>query len=64
MGFLKELKPQAAELHSQQVVPLENLEANADGFGVPTTPWPVARIHRNRMDKLAKLVVAQPSRFL
>ena len=64
MGFLKELKPQAAALQSQPVVPLENLEANSGGFGVLTTPWPAVRINDSLMDKLAKLVVAQPSRFL
>lgn len=64
MGFLNKLKPQVAALHSQQLIPLENPEANADGFGVPITPRPVAGIHCNRMDKPAQLVVAQPSRFL
>ena len=38
--------------------------ANADGFGVVTTTWPAARIHPDLMDELAKLIVAQPSRFL
>jgi len=38
--------------------------ANADGFGVVTTTWPAARIEHSLMDELAKLVVAQPSRFL
>jgi hypothetical protein len=38
--------------------------ANADGFGVVTTTWPAARIHVDLMDELAKLIVAQPNRFL
>lgn len=38
--------------------------ANADGFGVVTTTWPATRIEHSLMDELAKLVVAQPSRFL
>jgi len=37
--------------------------ANADGFGVVTTTWPAQRIDNDLMDELAKLVVAQPSRF-
>lgn len=38
--------------------------ANADGFGVVTTSWPAARIEHSLLDELAKLIVAQPSRFL
>jgi len=38
--------------------------ANADGFAVVTTTWPANRIEHSLMDELAKLVVAQPSRFL
>lgn len=38
--------------------------ANADGFGVVSTTWPAARIHVDLMDELAKLIVAQPNRFL
>lgn len=38
--------------------------ANADGFGVVSTTWPATRIEHSLMDELAKLVVAQPSRFL
>ena len=64
MSILNELKSQAAALQSQQLIPLEDLGADADGFGVLTTTGPAARIHHSLMDKLAKLVVAQPSRFL
>ena len=63
MSFLNELKSQAAALHGLQVVQLENLEAEADGLGALDT-WPIARIHRNGMDELAKPVVGQPCRFL
>ena len=38
--------------------------ANTDGFGVVTTRWPAARINYSLMDELAKLVVAQPNRFI
>jgi hypothetical protein len=38
--------------------------ANANGFGVVTTSWPAARIEHSLLDELAKLIVAQPSRFL
>lgn len=38
--------------------------ANADGFGVVSTKWQAERIEHSLMDELAKLVVAQPSRFL
>lgn len=38
--------------------------ANADGFGVVSTTWLAERIEHSLMDELAKLVVAQPSRFL
>jgi hypothetical protein len=37
--------------------------ANADGFGVVSSTWPVARIQNDLMDELAKLIVAQPNRF-
>ncbi len=38
--------------------------ANADGFGVVTTTWAATRIEHSLLDELAKLIVAQPSRFL
>jgi hypothetical protein len=38
--------------------------ANADGFGVVTTTWAATRIEHSLMDELAKLIVAQPNRFL
>jgi hypothetical protein len=38
--------------------------ANADGFGVVTTSWAAAKMDHVLMDELAKLVVAQPNRFL
>lgn len=38
--------------------------ANADGFGVVTTTWPAVRIEHALLDELAKLIVAQPSRFV
>ncbi len=38
--------------------------ANADGFGVVTTTWAAAKIQHDLLDELAKLIVAQPSRFL
>lgn len=38
--------------------------ANADGFGVVSATWPAERIEHSLMDELAKLVVAQPNRFL
>lgn len=38
--------------------------ANADGFGVVSTAWPVALIQIDLLDELAKLIVAEPSRFL
>lgn len=38
--------------------------ANADGFGVVSSTWPAARIQNDLMDELAKLIMAQPSRFL
>ncbi len=38
--------------------------ANADGFGVVTSTWTAGKIDHSLMDELAKLVVAQPNRFL
>ena len=38
--------------------------ANTDGFDVVTTTWPASRINNDLMDELAKLVVAQPNRFV
>lgn len=38
--------------------------ANAEGFGIVTTKWQAERIDHSLMDELAKLVVAQPNRFL
>ena len=38
--------------------------ANADGFGVVTSTWAAGKIDHSLMDELAKLVVAQPNRFL
>ena len=38
--------------------------ANADGFGVVTSTWAAAKIDIHLMDELAKMVVAQPNRFL
>lgn len=38
--------------------------ANADGFGVVTSTWAAPKIDHSLMDELAKLVVAQSSRFL
>ncbi|WP_342618814.1 hypothetical protein [Rhodoferax sp. GW822-FHT02A01] len=37
--------------------------ANAEGFGVFTIPIESERVNSNLMDELAKLIVAQPSRF-
>ena len=37
--------------------------ANADGFGVVSTTWQADRLNNEWMDELAKLIVAQPSRF-
>lgn len=37
--------------------------ANADGFGVVSTTWQAERLNGEWMDELAKLIVAQPSRF-
>ena len=37
--------------------------ANADGFGVVSTTWQAERLNNEWMDELAKLIVAQPSRF-
>ena len=38
--------------------------ANADGFGVVSTTWPAERIDSDLLDEMAKMVVAQPNRFL
>ncbi len=38
--------------------------ANVDGFGVVTTTWPAVKIQYALLDELAKLIVAQPNRFL
>jgi len=38
--------------------------ANADGFGVVTTTWAATKIQHSLLDELAKLIVAQPNRFL
>lgn len=38
--------------------------ANAEGFGVVTTTWLAEQIDNDVMDELAKLVVAQPNRFI
>jgi hypothetical protein len=38
--------------------------ANADGFGVVTSTWAAPKIDHSLMDELAKMVVAQPNRFL
>ena len=38
--------------------------ANADGFGVVTSTWAAPKIDHALMDELAKMVVAQPNRFL
>ncbi|MES2952660.1 MAG: hypothetical protein V4858_29375 [Pseudomonadota bacterium] len=38
--------------------------ANADGFGVVTTTWAAPKVDQGLMDELAKMVVAQPNRFL
>lgn len=37
--------------------------ANAEGFGVFTVPVECGRVDSNLLDELAKLIVAQPSRF-
>jgi hypothetical protein len=37
--------------------------ANLTGFGLANTSWPVAQIHSNVLDELAKMVCGQPSRF-
>jgi hypothetical protein len=39
-------------------------EAYADGFGVVSTTWPAERIDSDLLDEMAKMVVAQPNRFL
>lgn len=36
---------------------------NAGGFGVLSNLWPAARVQTDLLDELAKLIVAQPSRF-
>ena len=38
--------------------------ANAMGFGVKNVTWPVDRMQTEFLDELAKLIVAQPSRFV
>ncbi|MEO7106570.1 MAG: hypothetical protein ABIZ09_09370 [Rhodoferax sp.] len=38
--------------------------ANADGFGVVTSTWAAPKIDHSLLDELAKMVVAQPNRFL
>ena len=38
--------------------------ANVSGFEVVSTRWPAARIQIDLMDELAKLICAQPSRFV
>ncbi len=42
---------------------LEFRLANTDGFAVKTITWPVEDIQTGLLDELAKLIVAQPSRF-
>ncbi len=64
MSFLDQLKSQAAALQGEKAAVMENLEANIDGFGLVTTRWPAEGIDYSLMDELAKLVLAQPSRFL
>lgn len=36
---------------------------NANGFDIVNTTWPAAKVQTDLLDELAKLVVAQPSRF-
>jgi hypothetical protein len=36
---------------------------NAGGFGVISSQWPAAKVQTEMLDELAKLIVAQPSRF-
>ncbi len=38
--------------------------SNANGFELLTTQWPAASIQTDLLDELAKLLVAQPSRFV
>ena len=38
--------------------------ANTMGFGVKNVTWPVDRMQTEFLDELAKLIVAQPSRFV
>jgi hypothetical protein len=38
--------------------------ANTMGFGVKNVTWPVDRMQTDFLDELAKLIVAQPSRFV
>ena len=38
--------------------------ANANGFDIVNTIWPAERIQVELLDELAKLIVAQPSKFL
>jgi hypothetical protein len=37
--------------------------ANANGFDIVNTTWPAAQVHGDVLDELAKLIVAQSSRF-
>lgn len=37
--------------------------ANANGFEILNVAWPAARIQNDLLDELARLIVAQPSRF-
>jgi hypothetical protein len=43
---------------------LEFRLANANGFDVVNATWPAERIQVELLDELAKLIVAQPSRFV
>lgn len=38
--------------------------ANANGFDIINTAWPAERIQVDLLDELAKLIVAQPSKFV
>lgn len=38
--------------------------ANTSGFGIKTVTWPADRMQSEFLDELAKLIVAQPSRFV
>jgi hypothetical protein len=37
---------------------------NANGFEVVNTTWPAAKVQTDVLDEMAKLIVAQPSRFV